>query len=132
MPGTLQCKTRLESDPKLRKDYTSFFYDQDYDYKYFFYMRELKRKIKRKEIKKYDDSDAESDVDSVLDSVLDSEVDLEYPDLLDNQRIPISTCTNAISFMIKIMTCLMAYNMYNNFESHIYASKMNGTIFSRI
>ena len=51
MPGTLQCKTRLESNPKLRKDYTSFFYDQDYDYKYFFYMRELKRKIKRKEIK---------------------------------------------------------------------------------
>ena len=128
MPGTLLCKTRLESNPKLRKDYTSFFYDQDYDYKYFYYMRELKRKIKRKEIKKYDDSDVESDVDSVL----DSEVDLEYPDLLDNQRIPISTCTNAISFMIKIMTCLMAYNMYNNFESQIYASKMNGTIFSRI
>ena len=122
MPGTLQCKTRLESNPKLRKDYTSFFYDEDYDYKYFFYMRELKRKIKRKEIKKCDDSDNESD----------NESDLEYPDFLDNRRVPMSTCTDAIFFMIKIVTCLMAYNMYNNFESQKYASTMNGTIFSCI
>lgn len=122
MPGTLQCKTRLESNPKLRKDYTSFFYDQDYDYKYFFYMRELKRKIKRKEIKKYDDSDVESDVD----------IDLEYPDLLDNRRVPMSICTDAIFFMIKVMTCIMAINMYNNFESQNFGSNFNRTIFSRI
>lgn len=122
MPGSLQCKTRLESNPKLRKDYTSFFYDQDYDYKYFFYMRELKRKIKRKEIKKYDDSDAESDV----------EIDLEYADLLDNRRVPMSICTDAIFFMIKVMTCIMAINMYNNFEPQNFGSNFNRTIFSRI
>ena len=119
MPGTLQCKTRLESNPKLRKDYTSFFYDQDYDYKYFFYMRELKRKIKRKEIKKYDDSDVESDVD----------IDLEYPDLLDNRRVPMSICTDAIFFMTKVMTCILAINMYNNFKSQSFGSNLNRTFY---
>ena len=117
MPGNLQCKTRLDANPKLRKDYTSFFYDQDYDYKYYFYMRELKRKIKRKEIKKYDDDD---------------ENDLEYKDLFDKQTRPNSVCKDAISFMLKIMTCLMAYNMYSNFNSQNFGSNLNGTIFSRI
>lgn len=116
MPGELQCKTRLDTNPKLRKDYTSFFYDQDYDYKYYFYMRELKRKIKRKEIYKYDDD----------------ENDLEYKDLFDKQRKPKSVCKGAISFMMKVMTCLMAYNMYNNFNSQNFGVNLNRTFFSRI
>ena len=66
--------------------------------------------------------DVESDVDN----------DLEYPDLLDNRRVPMSICRDAIFFMFKVMSCIMAINMYNNFESQNYASKMNGTIFSRI
>ena len=116
MPGNLMCKTRLEGNPKLRKDYTSFFYDQDYDYKYYFYMRELKRKIKRKEIKKYDDD----------------ENDLEYKDLFDKEKTTSSVCKDAIFFMMKTMTYLMAYNMYNNFNLQKFGSNLNGTIFSRI
>ena len=50
MPGQLQCETRLDKNPKLRKDYTSFF--DDSNYKYYFYMKELKNKIKNDKIKK--------------------------------------------------------------------------------
>lgn len=114
MPGQLQCKTRLERNPSLKKDYTAFFYDQDYDYKYFFYMRELKKKIKARQINKFDESESEY------------ESDLEYPDLLDNNRIPISKCTEAFWFMFKISAGLMLYSMY---YTHKECPNINGTFY---
>ena len=128
MPRHLQCKTRLECNPKLRKDYSLFFYDKDndkdndkdYHYKYYFYMRELRGKIKRKEIKKYDDIESER------------KNSLQYKDLFDKERKPMSPCNNGIFFMIQIMTCLISYNMYNNFGKQYFGSNLNETIFSRI
>ena len=122
MPGQLQCKTRLERNPSLKKDYTSFFYDQDYDYKYFFYMRELKKKIKTRQITKFDDSEYEYESEN------ESESDLEYPDLLDNNRIPISKCTEAFWFMFKISAGLMLYNMYYT-HTHRECPNINGTFY---